>query len=399
MAEQMNRRDWLKQTTLGAGAMGAALGTALATGGTAAAADTMPRKKLGATGKEIPILVLGCSQSFDPVYDKLLHRAYADGVTYLDTAVGYAAGQSHSQIGPFVEQIGRENLWITSKVMLGGSRATPETFERLMLESLPALRTDYLDMFFMHSVRDPELLDEPFIRMGQDLKKRGIIHHFGFSCHLGTVVELLNKAAKIGPEGIDAVMFRYNFAQYGDLELNKAMDACHKAGVGMIAMKTQASVPNDKEEVQKFQSANFNLPQAKLKAVWADERLTAAVSEMTNTNMLRENVAAAKSTAQLSMNEFQQLNRYAMQTAHLRCNGCDQRCESQIAGDTKVADMLRFLMYAESYGKRDDAKRLFAQLSPAERQIAGIDFTGAKRACPQGIDIPERLAQAHSMLA
>ena len=106
MAEQMNRRDWLKQTTLGAGAMGAALGTALATGGKAAAADTMPKKKLGATGKEIPILVMGCSQAFDPVYAKLFHRAHADGVTYLDTAVGYAAGHSHSQIGPFVEQFG-----------------------------------------------------------------------------------------------------------------------------------------------------------------------------------------------------------------------------------------------------------------------------------------------------
>ena len=31
---------------------------------------------------------------------------------------------------------------------------------------------------------------------------------------------------------VDSVMFRYNFRQYGNKELNKAMDACVKAGVG-----------------------------------------------------------------------------------------------------------------------------------------------------------------------
>lgn len=36
-------------------------------------------------------------------------------------------------------------------------------------------------------------------------------------------------------------MFRYNFRQYGNKELNTAIDACAKADVGLIAMKTQGS--------------------------------------------------------------------------------------------------------------------------------------------------------------
>ena len=86
---------------------------------------------------------------------------------------------------------------------------------------------------------------------------------------MNRVVDLLNKAASLGAPAIDALMFRYSFAQYGDLALNKAIDACKAAGIGLIAMKTQASVPQDQQEVTKFVSDSWTLPQAKLKLLKA----------------------------------------------------------------------------------------------------------------------------------
>ena len=89
----------------------------------------MPRKKFGKIiGEEIPILTLGCAQRFDEKYDKILHRAFKEGVDYLDTALVYADGWSHKTIAPFIEQIGvRKMLWITSK---GPSRnATVESYK------------------------------------------------------------------------------------------------------------------------------------------------------------------------------------------------------------------------------------------------------------------------------
>ena len=35
------------------------------------------------------------------------------------------------------------------------------------------LKTDHLDMFFMHGVKDAANLEPEFIKMGQDMKKRG----------------------------------------------------------------------------------------------------------------------------------------------------------------------------------------------------------------------------------
>ena len=406
MAHEINRRDMFKTAAAGmaAGVLGTALpGRAFAQDATQETPENlapMPRKSLGATGETVPILLMGGSQNFDAAYDRLLHRAHADGVTYIDTATAYANGLAHKQLAGFLEQIGRKNVWLTSKVMLGDKRNTPEMYRDTILAKLPELRTDYLDMFFMHSINDPKVLGPEYIAMAADLKKRGIIKYFGFSCHLARVVECMNAAAKLGVGAIDCIQFRYNFTQYGDVEMNKAIDACKKAGIGLIAMKTQASVPEDKEEVVRWRSDDgFSLHQAKLKAVWADERIDAAVSEMTNMQILRDNGAAARSTRALSAKDMVKLNQFGIRTASTRCNGCNHLCENQVQGDLKIADTLRYLMYHECYGKTDDARRMYGELTATERDFASVDLSGAMGVCPQRINIRERLAHAHSQLA
>ena len=118
------------------------------------------------------------------------------------------------------------------------------------------------------------------------------MRHFGFSCHAGNVVELMNKAA--GLPWIESIMFRYNFRKYGDKELNKAIDACAKADIGLIAMKTQGSEASFADAWKKFEkTGKFTKHQAVLKAVWEDARITAAVSAMNTFEKLRENIAAA----------------------------------------------------------------------------------------------------------
>jgi predicted aldo/keto reductase-like oxidoreductase len=99
------------------------------------------------------------------------------------------------------------------------------------------------------------------IRTGEKLKKTGKTRLFGFSTH-SNCAEVMKQAAKIG--GFDAILFRYSYSRYGDRDLNIAMDACKKAGIGLIAMKTMNSVSGNAERVIKYKSKNFSLSQAKL---------------------------------------------------------------------------------------------------------------------------------------
>ena len=88
-------------------------------------------------------------------------------------------------------------------------------------------------------------------------------------------------------------MFRYNFRTYGDKKLNKAIDAAARANVGLIAMKTQGSAMSFAGKWEPFKkSGKWTRHQAVLKAVWADERITAAVSHMDTFKKLKENIEA-----------------------------------------------------------------------------------------------------------
>ena len=358
----------------------------------------VPRRTFGSTGEKIPILVLGCMQVFNTKHDKILHRCYEDGIDYLDTALVYSNGNSQKTIAPFIQQIGdRKKLWITSKGPHHGNKADVASYRKDLDTCLKDLQTDYLDLYFMHGINHAKYLDKEYLDMGDKLKKENKIRFFGFSCHDGNVVELMNLAAE--KKGIDAIMFRYNFGQYGNLELNKAIDACKKAGIGLMAMKTMKSIPAEQEKVVSFQSKNFTLPQAKLKYVWADERIDSAVSQMDNLEKLKENADAAKSKVTLGFNDFHQLQRLHECGNPFYCEGCNHICESKLNSGVKVAETLRYKMYHDSYGKQKEARQLYRQLSHGARALDGVDFSAATAACPQGIDIEYQMHLARKLLS
>ena len=412
--DQIGRRGFLKSAlATGTAATGAALIGSTIAGSEAEAKEPqaaskgkdallprVPRKELGTTGALVPILIQGTSQRMDQRYDRVLHRCISEGADGIDTALSYGWGSSHKAVATFLKQIGeRRKVWITSK----SGDESPKGFIKDADEALEELGTDYLDLYLMHGINTLDMLEPAMLKAGEKLKKMGKTRFFGFSCHGSRVVALLNRAAQVG--GVDAILFRYNFRRYGDRELNRAIDAVRKAGIGLLAMKTNGAVPEDAQKVLDFKSENFNIEQAKLKFVWADERIDSVVSEMDSLQVARENINAAKSEVSLTAGEMNQLNRLAALTAHMACNGCADLCEGaagipQKGGSPapRIADTLRFLMYHDAHGDPQRARRLYGELPPEARDFSGVDLAAATAACPQGIDIASRLETARKLL-
>ncbi len=267
-----------------------------------------------------------------------------------------------------------------------------------MALSLDSLKTSYVDLYFLHQLESVDPLDDKeLIKTVERLKKEGKIRYFGFSCHHGNVPELLRAAAK--RSYVDAVMFRYNFRQYGDKELNLAIDAAAKADVGLIAMKTQGSEAGFRDAWKKFeQTGKWNKFQAVLKAVWADTRIAAAVSHMEDMTQLRENIAAAVDKTKLGQLETEALRRYADATRAYACHGCDHLCGAAVAAPVRIAQTLRSLTYHDAYGDRDKARRVFAELPEEARELEGVDFRGANAACPHGVDVATLMQRAARVL-
>lgn len=391
---KLTRRNLLLAT--GLGAAGAALSTLDARAAPAEEAlPQVPRRRLGKTGREIPILLFGAGMRLDERFDPKLAEAMRFGVNYFDTADCYAGGTSETAVGNFLERSKkRGEAWITTKSDDWTPKGMVETLER----GLKKLKTDHVELFFLHQLDQEGALTPELARAAEQLKKEGRIKAFGFSCHSGNVVQLLNRAA--GLSWIDAIMFRYNFRQYGNKELNLAIDACAKADIGLIAMKTQSSEAGVSEAWKKFEkTGKWNKFQAVLKAVWADKRISAAVSHMDSFDKLKQNVAAALDKGELGALERESLERYARATRGLACDGCDHLCNPAVDAPVQIGATLRYLMYHDAYGDPQEARRRFALLPEEARRLEGVDFAPASRACPHGVDVAAQMARAREVLA
>lgn len=354
----------------------------------------VPKRVLGKTGKKIPILLLGGAVGFDTRFDPKIAEAMRFGVNYVDAADCYNGGTCETAVGNFHKRIkGRKDLWITSKSDLHD----PKGFEATVETSLKKLQTDHIEMYYLHALEKTDVFTPALKKVVERLKKQGKIHHFGFSCHDGNVAELLQLAART--PWVESVMFRYNFRKYGDKALNEAMDAAHKAGVGLIAMKTQGSEASFAGKVKKFTAGKWTKHQAVLKAVWEDERITAAVSHMDSFDKLRENIAAALDRHKLTQAERAALDAYATATRSLACDGCDHHCNPAVDAPVRIGQTMRYLMYHDVYGEPEKAKALFGALPEEARALAGVDFQGANTACPNGVDVASHMHRALRVLA
>ncbi len=115
----------------------------------------------------------------------LIKYAYSKGITYFDTAENYVWHKSEKILGHAVKDF-RENITIASKVGIWHINDGISDVEKLLKSQLDRLQTEYLDFYMIHGLTDERW--STFDRIGivkyfEQLKRNGIIRHFGFSYH------------------------------------------------------------------------------------------------------------------------------------------------------------------------------------------------------------------------
>jgi uncharacterized protein len=363
-------------------------------------AVSVPRRKLGKTGVEVSILSLG--GMFDTINNQLLLRQALNwGVNYWDTAEAYGNGLSEDGFGRFFTRYpdARKEVFLVTKLRPG----TPDALTEGLDKCLKRLHTDHVDLFFIHGIADIKEIGDPIKDWAAQMKKVGKLKFFGFSTHTN-MEDCLMAAAKVG--WIDAVMFTYNFRLMHTDKMKAAVAASVKAGVGLVAMKTQGGgqVKTDSEaEIQlagRFLERGFTDKQARLKAVWENPDISCICSQMPSLTILAANVAAARDLASLSREDFQLLNQFAAETRTGYCAGCGSICAEAVGGAVPVSDVMRCLMYYRDYGDQDLAREVYAGLAEDARlKLTEVDYSRAERRCPQGLPIARLMHEASQVLA
>lgn len=199
---------------------------------------TASKRKIG--DRAVNPVGLGCMNichAYGPPMDEgeakaLLKHAVDIGYDFLDTATLYGFGRSEELIG---EALGdrRNEYFLASKCVLGfkdGQRtldARPEVIKAACEASLKRLKTDVIDLYYMHRP-DPKVPIEDSVGALSDLVQEGKIRMIGLS-EMGE--ELLRRAHAVHP--IAAMQSEYSlWVRNPEIAV---MSACEDLGVALVA--------------------------------------------------------------------------------------------------------------------------------------------------------------------
>ncbi len=190
---------------------------------------------LGKTGMKISVIGLGGIpiQKTDIAGVKSVLDACEEmGINYIDTARAYTVSEEY--LGAALEGR-REKFIIATKSMSRDYVSMKADIE----QSLRNLRTDYIDLYQIHNIRNEEEFALCFGENGAyrallEAREAGKIRHIGATAHAPEAFERLITEFE---EQIETVMFPYNIVENQGAAL---MAKCTEKNIGFIAMKPLA---------------------------------------------------------------------------------------------------------------------------------------------------------------
>ncbi|MEJ2050822.1 MAG: aldo/keto reductase [Calditrichota bacterium] len=342
------------------------------------ATPTPEFRTLGRTGMKFTSLGFGAMRTTDPA---VIRRAVDKGVNYIDTARGYMGGRNEEYVGQAIGDI-RTKIHISTKFGVGSKAKMVGDVEA----SLRALGTDYVDILLLHGLRSPrDLHNEDAIAVLEAAKKSGKTRAIGFSVH-GNMAALLREAADM--QYYDMVLAAYNFTHEQDV--TTAIAEATKAGIGVIAMKTQAGGYTEKS------MGNLNPHQAALKWVLSNPNVTSTIPSMVSFQQVDDNVQVMGSN--FGWLDRKTLYRYGEAVDSKLCRLCDT-CLSQCPYGVRVSDINRSVMYADGYGDEALARESYQRIEPDRNASRCNDCDECVVQCRYGINVTANLKRAIEVFA
>jgi aryl-alcohol dehydrogenase-like predicted oxidoreductase len=201
----------------------------------------LKQQALGDSGVRVSRVGLGCN-NFGRLIGKEEARAVVDaaldsGITFFDTAYSYGGGASETFLGELLQHR-RDEVVLGTKFGAksedgGGLAKGSREYMRLRLaESLERLRTDYLDVYYLHFA-DPETPLAETLEAMQELVAEGTVRAIGCSnFDAGQLAEAEGAARTSGKPHFSALQNKLNLLER-EAE-RTTLPLAHEYGVGFV---------------------------------------------------------------------------------------------------------------------------------------------------------------------
>lgn len=220
---RLSRNEFLKL----AGASGLALGLG---GVPSLAAQPIVTRKIPKSGEPLPVIGIGTSRVFDispkdeaemRVREKVLNILFGGGGTMVDTAPSY--GMAEDVLGVLFDRMkSRNKAFLASKVRTTGAQEGIAEME----ESFKLLKTDKIDLMYVHNLRDTETQ----LKTIRDWKAKGPYRYLGVTHFRTSALEKLTDV--VAREPMDFVQMKYSLENPDAAE--KLFPVCQEKGVAVV---------------------------------------------------------------------------------------------------------------------------------------------------------------------
>lgn len=202
---------------------------------------TAPKKRpLGRAGFQVSELGFGAwpigGTQYGPVPEaeaaEVIQTYIQAGGNFIDTARVY--GESEAILGKVLSQGRlREQIALATKTLKGGERDTIPAIRGELEQSLRLLKTDYVDLYYLHQPPDDPAVMNQALDLLQTLKKEGKLRAIGASIKGPAVTAATLKLCRqyIDSGRIDAIQLVYSILRQKNAAI---FDYAQEKGVGIV---------------------------------------------------------------------------------------------------------------------------------------------------------------------
>jgi predicted aldo/keto reductase-like oxidoreductase len=207
-------------------------------------AAKLPTRVLGRTGEKVTMLATGgyhVGWTTESDAQAVVEAAIEGGVRFFDTAESYGDGESERRYGRFLTPKYRDEIFLMTKTTAKTGKEAREHLEG----SLRRLNTDHLDLWQVHSLQDPDDVDQRIedgvLDVFEQAKREGKTRFIGFTGHRNPAAHLRMLERTAESQIFDTCQMPINVLDPSKLSFIKGvLPVLLQRNIAPLAMKTLA---------------------------------------------------------------------------------------------------------------------------------------------------------------
>ncbi len=364
---------------------------------------------LGFGAMRLPILNEDPATIDEAAYEKMLRLAVESGINYLDTAYVYHRGQSEIATGRILERTGlRDKFYVATKSPLWEVK-TESDWDRFLDDQLSRLKTDHIDFYLLHAINKESwdtVIKLNGLKAMEKAKADGRIRHLGFSFHDSLDVF---KSVVDAYDEWEFCQVQYN---YLDIDYQAGREGIAYAAthnIGVIVMEPLrggglAELPSGAMDIFKRWPEKRSPVEWALRFALDPPEVVLVLSGMGSEDQMHENtkIAGIAFPGSLATNEtalFELVREYFKGKMPVPCTTCGycMPCPQEVS----IPDVFSIYNTAVAFESRLADRKSWYESGYRAKGHGGdscISCGVCLERCPQNIDIPGRLIEAHEFL-